>query len=380
MDKDHSGMRQKLAILGASEPHLPLYLKAREMGLETYCIAWAEGAYCKDFADHFFDISIIEKERIAELCLAEKIDGIVANALEPAVPTVAYVAGKCGFNGISYEAALRAVNKKLMRQRIALTGACRQPAFAVLKKGDPVPEIFPSIIKPTDSSCSNGVSEVSSPQEIPAAIERALSASGSGEILVEEFIDGREISVESISFHGKHHILAITDKETTGAPYFVETAHHEPSSLPADIQNEIRKTVLGILDALELTEGASHAEFKITADGKIYFIEIGARGGGDCISYDLVRLSTGYDFPKGMIEVALGRFSEPGPAAGKYSGIYFLSKDTEYVRDFIEKNKDREWAVRWEIDEGPLKPLRKSQDRSGYIIYQSDHKITVNNG
>ena len=81
-----------------------------------------------------------------------------------------------------------------------------------------------------------------------------------------------------------------------------------------------------------------------------------------------------------MIEVAMGRFSEPGPAAGKYSGIYFLSKDTEYVRDFIEKNKDREWAVRWEIDEGPLKPLRKSLDRSGYIIYQSDHKITVNNG
>ena len=111
----------KIAILGASEPHLPLYLKARDMGLETYCIAWAEGAFCRDYADHFFDISITEKEKIADLCAKEKIDGIVSNALELAVPTMAYVADKCGLNGISYQAALRAVSKKEMRKRIEQT-------------------------------------------------------------------------------------------------------------------------------------------------------------------------------------------------------------------------------------------------------------------
>ena len=259
----------KLAILGASKPHLPLYLKAHEMGLETYCIAWAKGAFCKNYADHFHDISITEKERIADLCKKEEIDGIVANALEPAVPTVAYVAQECGFNGISYKAALRAVNKKEMRICIARTGACLQPEFPILKYGEPVPEIFPAIIKPTDSSCSNGVSKVCNKDEIAPAIERAMSASSSKEILIEEFIEGREISVESISFHGQHHVLAITDKETTGAPYFVETAHHQPSSLPYKIQEKIRATVPRLLDALELTEGASHAEFKITEDGYI---------------------------------------------------------------------------------------------------------------
>ena len=369
--------KMKLAILGASMPHLPLYLKAKEMGLKTYCIAWAEGAFCRDYADHFCDISITEKEKIAELCLKEGISGIVSNALEPAVPTAAYVSEKCGFNGISYSAALRAVNKKAMRERVQETRPCDQPAFAVLRPGDPVPEIFPAIIKPTDSSCSNGVSKVSSASEIEAAVIRARTASASGEILMEEFIDGREISVESISFHGRHHVLAITDKETTGAPYFVETAHHEPSSLPAPVQDRIRTIVPDLLDAMEITEGASHAEFKITDEGKIYFIEIGARGGGDCISYDLVRLSTGYDFPKGMIEVALGRFTEPVINAGKYSGIYFLGQETRHIREFIEKNRNAPWTVRWEIQNTALKQLRKSQDRSGYIIYQSDHKIVA---
>ena len=365
----------KLAILGASRPHLPLYLKAHEMGLETYCIAWEKGAFCKDYADHFHDISIVEKEQIADLCRKEGINGIVANALEPAVPTVAYVAQECGFNGISYKAALQAVNKKEMRTCISRTGVCLQPEFAILKYGEPAPEIFPAIIKPTDSSCSNGVSKVSNQHEIAPAIERAMSASASKEILVEEFIEGREISVESISFHGRHHVLAITDKETTGAPYFVETAHHQPSSLPQKIQEEVRDTMPRLLDALELTEGASHAEFKITEDGRIYFIEIGARGGGDCISYDLVKLSTGYDFVKGMIEVALGKFTEPVINSTKYSGIYFLSQETYYIKDFIDRNKDKDWVVRYETENGPLKSLKKSQDRSGYIIYQSDHKI-----
>ena len=108
----------KLAIIGASSGQLPLILKAKEMGLETHCIAWAEGAYCRDFADFFHDISITDKEAIAELCLKEGFDGIVSNALEPAVPTMAYLHDKCGLNGISSITAARCTDKKLMRQCI----------------------------------------------------------------------------------------------------------------------------------------------------------------------------------------------------------------------------------------------------------------------
>lgn len=368
----------KIAILGASEPHLPLYLKAKEMGLETYCIAWKENAYCKDYADHFCDISITDKEVITQICINEHINGIISNALEIAVPTMAYVCEKCGYNGISFDAALCATNKKMMRTRILELNAVPQPKFHVFNHGNFSSEVFPLIIKPTDSSCSNGVSKVSSKEEFSEAIERALLVSSNHEVLVEEYIEGREVSVESISYHGQHHILTITDKETTGAPYFVEIAHHQPSNLPNDIQDKIKIYVIRILNALNIVNGASHAEFKIDIKGNIYFIEIGARGGGDFISYELVKLSTGYDFVKGMIEVALNIFHEPHLDYNKYSGVYFLSQETSYIMDFIKRNNKQKWVVDYRIDmDKPLQSLTKSQDRSGYIIYQADRKISV---
>lgn len=366
---------KKIAILGASKPHLPLYLRAKEMGLEVHCIAWAEGAYCKDYADYFHDISITEKEAIAKLCEELGIDGVISNALEPAVPTMAYLHDVCGFNGISSATAARCTDKKLMRKCIKSNNACPQPEFSLLSDTDPSQLKYPVIVKPTDSSCSNGVTKVSCQEEFAAAVQRALSASGKGEILIEECVEGEEISVESISFKGAHYILAVTDKETTGAPYFVEIAHHQPSSKPAHILDKLKEYVIQIHDALGIENGASHAEFKITDDGRIYFIEIGARGGGDFISYELVKLSTGYDYVRGMIEVALGEFSLPVINHGNYSGVYFLSKETENLRDFILQNKDCEWVYDAHIDDEPLRSLRRSQDRSGWIIYSSDHKI-----
>ena len=366
---------KKIAILGASKPHLPLYLKAKEMGLQTHCIAWAEGAYCRDFADRFHDISITDKETIAKLIIEEGIDGVVSNALEPAVPTMAYLHEVCGLNGISSDTAARCTDKKLMRQCIRDSKACPQPHFSLLADTDLSKLNFPVIIKPTDSSCSNGVTKVVVKEDLDNAIMRASAASRNGEILIEECIEGEEVSVESISFMGKHYVLAVTDKETTGAPYFVETAHHQPSAKPGHIINMLKEYVIKVHDALGIDNGASHAEFKITADGKIYLIEIGARGGGDFISYELVRLSTGYDYVKGMIEVALGEFTEPVIQKGRYSGVYFLSKETEKLRDFIIENKECDWVYDSHIENEPLRNLKKSQDRSGWIIYSSDHKI-----
>ena len=78
-----------------------------------------------------------------------------------------------------------------------------------------------------------------------------------------------------------------------------------------------------------------------------------------------------------MIEVALGEFNIPKWSFHKCSGVDFLSKEVSYIRAFIENNKNAEWAVKYHIDKGPLQELKKSQDRSGYIIYQADQRIHV---
>ena len=363
-----------LAIIGASYLQRPLVERAKEMGLRTICFAWAEGAVCKDICDVFYPISIVEKNEILRLCREEKIDGICTIASDAAAPTVAYVAEQMGLTANSYEAALRANNKYLMRQALSAANVdC--PQYRMLARGERIITdglSLPLIVKPSDRSGSMAVTKVTEWEQLPEAIEEAQEASFKHEAMVEEYIEGREISVEMISCKGKHFALQITDKVTTEAPHFVELAHHQPSDLPQEKQTEIFTITRRALDALGLTNGASHSEYKITAEGRVVVMEIGGRMGGDFIGSDLVQLSTGYDFLKGVIEVALGVNINPVLSKRGHSGVYFLSAETPEVLPYIQQADRYSSIVRAEQTDNTLHPLTCSGDRSGYFIYQRE--------
>jgi len=212
---------------------------------------------------------------------------------------------------------------------------------------------------------------------LQSAIERACNESFQKKAVIEEFVEGKEISVESISYKGIHYILQITDKVTTEAPFFVELEHHQPSTLPDNIKQRVKGIVLNALDALHIQYGASHAELKITQDGDIRVIEIGARMGGDFIGSDLVKLSTGYDFLKGVIDVALGTFEEPKQTDNKCAGVYFLCKETESILPIIENADKFSEIVKAEVTDPVLRNVEQSADRSGYYIYQSNKKVEL---
>lgn len=375
----------KLAIIGASYLQEPIVLKAKEMGIYTICFAWADGATCREICDKFHDISIVEKEQILRICQQEQIDGIATIASDVAAPTVAYVSNHMNLVGNDYEAAVRANNKYLMRNAFMQAGVpC--PKYVMLTEQDLTSceklnilrDIqFPLIVKPSDRSGSLGVTKVETPSAFFPAASKAISTSFKKQAMVEEFIEGREISVEFISYNGKHYPLQITDKVTTGAPHFVELAHHQPSTLTPEQFKEIYSITEKALNALGITNGASHSEYKITKDGRIVIMEIGGRMGGDFIGSDLVRLSTGYDFVKGVIDVALGQFEEPKFTEHKCSGVYFLCNETEHLLPIIQNWEQHPAFVRGEITDTELRNVEKSADRSGYAIYQSDNKLSI---
>lgn len=369
-------MKKKLAIIGASYLQMPLVKKAKEMGVESICFAWEEGAVCKDICDHFYPVSTVDKKEILRICREIKIDGITTIASDVAVLTVNYVAEKMGLIGNSDKYSQTATNKYLMRQCF-MENQVPSPKFC--QTDGTIPEMaktfhYPVIVKPTDRSGSRGVEKVESSEELQIAIERACKESFQKKAVIEEFVEGREISVESISYQGKHYILQITDKVTTEAPFFVELEHHQPSSLPENIKEKVKAIVLKALDALHIQYGASHSEMKITKEGDIRVIEIGARMGGDFIGSDLVKLSTGYDFLKGVIEVALGEFQEPLLTENNYSGVYFLCKETERIKSIIENYKNYPEIVDAKITDTELRNIECSADRSGYFIYKGDSK------
>jgi biotin carboxylase len=365
-------MRKKLAIIGASYLQQPLVEKCKEMGVYSICFAWEDGAVCKDLCDKFYPISTIDKEAILEVCQEEKIDGITTIASDVATLTVNYVAEKMGLIGNPVEYSQTTTNKYLMRQCFMDNGV-PSPKFTLVDDENHYQITgfkFPLIVKPTDRSGSRGVEKVLDPVQLEEAIIRARKESFEHKAVIEEFVTGCEISVETISYMGKHTILQITDKVTTGAPFFVELEHHQPSSLPEETKSRVREIVHHALDALHIQYGASHSELKITEDGDIRVIEIGARMGGDFIGSDLVKLSTGYDFLKGVIDVAFGEFEEPIITEKKYSGVFFLCEENEHILPIIKNAEKYPEIVRAEVTDPILRRIEQSADRSGYFIYQ----------
>ena len=333
---------RKLAIIGASYLQEPLIEKAKELGYETHVFAWAANDVGEKTADYFYPISIVEKDAILDVCRRLGICGICTIASDLAAVTVNYVANKLGLPGNTEEASLLSSNKYYMRKAF-FEGNCPSPKSIRVSSVNDLSGVqltYPVIIKPLDRSGSRGITKVENKQDLEKAISIAIAQGFEKYVLVEEFAVGDEYSVECISYHGEHHFLAMTKKYTTGAPHFIETGHIEPSGVSDVILKRVKEIVFQALDTLKITDSASHTEIKISKSGDIKLIEIGGRMGGDYIGSDLVRMSTGVDFVRAVIQVAVGE--KPDLSVGQlpeFAAVRFvLNKEDRKILEQLEKN------------------------------------------
>lgn len=366
---------KKIAIIGASYLQEPLIEKAKAMGLETHVFAWAAGDIGEKSADYFYPISIVEKDQILDKCREIGIAGICSIASDLAAITVNYVADKMGLVGNSPECALISTNKHLMREAFEKNGDPSPKSILVtsIEDLDGIDLQYPVIVKPTDRSGSRGITKLLDERGLAEAIENAKEQGFEKKALVEEFATGQEYSVECVSCHGEHHFLAMTKKYTTGAPHFIETGHLEPAPVSEEILRKVKETVFHALDSLKITSSASHSELKIASDGTIRLIEIGGRMGGDCIGSDLVQLSTGVDFVRAVIQIALGEAPDLNPIhKGGVASVHYIFGKSDY--DVLEKLKKEhpEFIVREEISGECHGEITDSGSRYGAFLMRAD--------
>lgn len=365
----------KIAIIGASTGQLPLCLKAKELGHSVICFAWEDGAICKDFVDTFYPISILEKDKILEICKSEKIDGIVSNASDVTAEVVSYISTQMKLHGINYEKFQKIKDKSIVRNLTKHLPLLNQVNNEILTSDTQLK--FPCILKPTIGNSKKGVVFAKGLDELSKAKEYANASNNS--IIVEQYICGNEISVETISYEGCHKIIQITEKENSGAPHFVELGHHQPAELSSNVLNKIYSIIPQLLNVVGIDNGASHIEMKIDESENVYLIEVNPRGGGDNISNILVQLSSGVDYLRCMIDVALGIFLEPVQiSTPSYAGIYYLCKQTANRLDIFQSTDNPNWLVekKYDITNG-LNIATTNYDRNGYIIYRSNHKLKI---
>jgi len=378
-------MNKKIMILGASILQLPAIKKAHEMGLDVVAVDMNPNAI--GFEESYVTkevISTIDVPKVVEAAKKHNIDAVITLASDMPMRSVAAVAKELNLVGISEETALNATNKAEMRKCLQQSGVPIPQFYKVSDQSEFEEAIRrfdkPFIIKPADNSGSRGIFLVENLEDIELAKNAYLYSkknSRSGDVVVEEYMRGPEVSVETLSVDGVCHVIQITDKLTTGAPHFVEMGHSQPSRLEQSVLDRICEVAIDANIAVGIKNGPSHTEIIVTEEGP-KIVELGARLGGDCITTHLVPLSTGVDMVECCIRIALGEKPDLEPKYHKGSAIRYLSQTSGTVMDIngIPDAKSTEGVVQISFVYGvgdKVTEVDSSSARLGFIIAQRDN-------
>lgn len=366
-----------IAVIGAGLGALPILRKAKEINIETIAFGGAD-SLAKDVADIFVVADIFDYEFIISECIKHNIKGIIASS-EITTEVAAIIADKLNLPGNDISNGFAARSKFIMRERVSTLDTIRQPKYSLYKEGDTYK--FPVVVKSLDSCGKKGISIAYCMDDLLSAVEESKKYSTNGLVLIEEYLKGgQEYSIECLAGNGNYDIIQYTEKESSGPPTFTEIAHHQPANLPIDTKKRIDVAVKDILKILGINCGMAHLELKII-DDELYFIEVGARGGGGHIADTLTVNSTDFDYFAEAINCCLGKYSHKEVHNVAYTGLYYHCKQNEHLKPLFNKAKTANWCICNAVtnDNFPEAYSNIEAYNSGYIIYCSDRKIDLTN-
>ncbi|MFY4727173.1 ATP-grasp domain-containing protein [Campylobacter jejuni] len=292
-------------IIGGGDLQADLVLHAKKDFI-THVFDYNENCFCKDVADYFHPISIADKEKILELAIKFNIVGIATAATELGNLTVCYIGEKLNLGTNSYECAKNTTDKSLMK-KVFERNNINHAKYFILKDEKDLEQIanFPVVVKPSDRSAGRGVVKVFDKENLKKYFYKAKDFSYNKIVLAEEVLKGRQFSVETISSHGKHQIIAITEeylREGEFANDFLETQQLIPARVNHFEKQLIESEIIRVLNAFKINFGASHIEIKLH-NNIVKIIEIASRMGGwrDVLAYH----SYGIDYLQLLIQSSL---------------------------------------------------------------------------
>ncbi|SDN19917.1 Biotin carboxylase [Actinomyces ruminicola] len=368
--------RPPVLILGGSPLQVPMIQAARRLGMRTLVVDANPDVPGAALADEFAAVSTTDVEGLLALTRDRELAGVTSVGTDRPVRAIAAVAQAHGLPAVSPETAAACTDKALMLQAVARAGV-PHPRFALATDLDElraaVAQVgLPCIVKPLDSSGSRGVVQVDTEADLPRALKYALEPSHEPTVIVEELLVGREISCEVLCVDGVYHVIATTDKDTTGSPHFIETGHTQPADLDEETLAAAHALVAQCLAAVDMHFGPAHVEMMLTENGPV-LIEFGSRMAGDFVSSHVVPGSTGIDFIGLVLRQACGEQIEVPPHSGRAAAIRFLTAPEGVLRAFHGEEAARAVpgvdAVITLAEPGEaITPLHSSTDRLGVVV------------
>lgn len=375
--------KKAVLVFGVGPLQDSIIKRAKLMGLSTVGIDPVATATCRDAVDAFEVVGGQDFEGTCAVVEKYGIDAIVTAATDKPLVMMARVAEKYGFPFYSVETAQWSTDKFQMKQRFVEGGVPCAKGRLVKSVEETADMVYPVIVKPRDNSGSRGVKLCRNADELQYAIDEALPYSHLDTVLVEEYIEGQEYSIEGLHYDEKSEVLQFTEKTTTEFPYNVELAHKQPANLTDEQRDTIRNVVAKIGKCMYFENCPSHTELKINERG-VFVIETSPRLGGGNITSHLVPLSTGINMEDQLLHIALGeRVDTVTGRTSKASGVRFLELKEGTVKQIMPTIKDiASWPnmVEFQCDllEGSMvHPFKSGLDRYGQFIVQAESREII---
>ena len=308
-------MKQKtVLVLPGSNWQVRLVKKIKELGHKVLVVNPFENSPCFPFADGHLQSDIFEFDRVIKYCKENKVDAVISDECDIAMPLVAKIGETLGLVTLSTESAHLYTDKFAMREFCKKNGLL-YPQYEFCKNVQDAIDLFekikrPIIIKPLDCNASKGVFKASSIDEIKEHFDEAMSFSRIEKaVLAERYIEGTEFTIDGIKTPENHYTLAISEKR-----HFKHNVNIASDLLFSHYNKnfdyeELKRVNDEFIKNSPLEFGFTHAEYKCE-NGEFYLIEIAARGGGNMISSVITQYLSGYDTYKYLIDCSLGKIED----------------------------------------------------------------------
>lgn len=293
-------MPKNALMLGGSIQQIPLIKKLKDRDYKILLIDYYDQAPGKKYADKHLKISTLDMKLILNVIHERNIniDLVATMATDQPVLSASYIAEKLGiYYPLSYSDAIKVTNKSCMK-RILKSNDIDTPNYHVLS-GFPDNSVFlqfPIIVKPTDNQSQRGISVVNNKSELKKAINYAVNNSREEKCIIEDFVLGKEVTINAVVSQGKLSMLMITDRKHFSYKKVIGVckAHEYPSSINMTERDNLRKITKKIVNAFSLVNTPLYIQVIVQKDSAISIIEFGCRIGGGFEAY-LLPLTTGID-------------------------------------------------------------------------------------
>lgn len=393
----------RLLVLGAGAAQLGLLQAAAARDVTVIAVDRDPLAVGFALADERAVISSEDEQGIDRLARARAVDGLISPGADWPVGIAARVAERLGLpHPIDGATAVLSTTKTRQRERFASAGVLQPRTFSVSDPAIP----FPCVVKAPDRQGQRGLTLVDTSSAFAAAVGAAVAESRGGGVLVEEMIDGPELTVNAVSRDGAFIPLTVTDRLLAEPPAFgVALAHVWPSCHPTDSVIEAARAAVA---ALGIDNGPSYTQIRLGPDGRPYVVEVAARLGGGHDA-ELCCAAVGVDLNDLAVSFALGQdpchtVSQASLALAAHLAAY--SAGESVPRDKVSQAGDRgsggacilflvapegvlletegveaaeaiegvEWVRTYRSPGWRFGPLRRGADRAGAILATGDDR------